>query len=434
MNRRSLIKAGLFYVPATLTSFSFLGCGAATPGPGPTPVNPPPCPTSKYATGLTFASTQRLGAISVGAPTTAATAPQLPSYFSLDDQALIARYGFGNLLPPIGNQGQQGSCVAWGVGYAAGTFTAALSGGTNPANPANTSVSPADLYAKLLSYEGSSCGSGTLVPDGIDIMIVEGIASLAQAPYSDSICASPSNLSTFLLNGYNKVDPTNAVALKQYIYNFSVLPLAIVVYPDFESATGPSVYSHSGASGDCSLGGHCVALVGWDDTRNAFRIMNSWGASWGDNGFLWVSYDTFGIMVQEAYAVYGSANVVFQTNNIVPQSVTASGDVALVTAVVYIPNYSPTSPSQSVTTAFTLSNPLLVNSVQVGYIGSNGSTEALPLASQSIQQWARGLVISLSIPTAQLLTISMFTMTVMGSDPNKIAMTTSCKVVPGNGR
>lgn len=431
MNRRSLIKAGLLYVPATLTSFSFPGCGGATSSPGPTPVNPPPCPTSKYATGLTFASAQRLGLISFGAPTTAATAPQLPSYFSLDDQALIAKYGYGNLLPPIGNQGQQGSCVAWGVGYAAGTCTAALSGSINPAN---TSVSPADLYAKLLSYEGNSCGSGTLVADGIDVMIVEGIASLAQVPYSDSSCANPSNLSTFLLNGYNTVDPTNAAALKQYIYNLSVLPLAIVVYPDFENATGPSVYSHSGASGDCSLGGHCVALVGWDDTRQAFRIMNSWGTSWGDNGFLWVSYDTFGIMVQEAYAVYGSANVFFQTNNIVPQSVTASGDVALVTALVYIPNYSPTSPSQSVTAAFTLSNPLLVNSVQIGYIGSNDSTEAQPLASQSIQQFARGLVINLSISTAQLLTINMFTLTVMGSDPNKVPMTTSCEVVPGNGR
>jgi hypothetical protein len=429
VDRRSLIKAGLLYVPATLTSFSFVGCGGGTSSPGPTPVNPPPCPTSQYATGLTFASAQRLGLIGVGSPSPASTAPQLPSYFSLDDQALIARYGYSPLLPPIGDQMQQGCCVAWGVGYAAGTFAAALTEGINlstAATAATGSVSPSDLYAKIIASEGNTCGNGTQVVDGIERMIVDGVASLSQVPYTDSACVMPSTSSQFLLSGYNTVDPTNAVLLKQYIYNLSVLPLAIVVYPDFESATGPSVYSHSGASGDCSLGGHCVALVGWDDTRQAFRIMNSWGTNWGDSGFLWVSYDTFAIMVQEAYAVYWQASPFFQKNNIVPGSVTANGDVELATAIVY------SDSSQSVLVAFQLTNPLNVNSVQVGYVGASGS-EAQPLASQTIQQWARGLVISISLPTQQP-TISMFTMTVMGSAPNNIPMTTSCEVVPGNGR
>lgn len=38
---------------------------------------------------------------------------------------------------------------------------------------------------------------------------------------------------------------------------------------------------------------HAMALVGYDDNKNAFRIRNSWGTDWGDEGSIWVDYDFF---------------------------------------------------------------------------------------------------------------------------------------------
>jgi papain like protease len=35
---------------------------------------------------------------------------------------------------------------------------------------------------------------------------------------------------------------------------------------------------------------HVVTLVGWDDTKGAWRIKNSWGTSWGEDGFGWIRY------------------------------------------------------------------------------------------------------------------------------------------------
>lgn len=37
--------------------------------------------------------------------------------------------------------------------------------------------------------------------------------------------------------------------------------------------------------------GHAFVVVGYDDSRELFRVKNSWGTAWADGGYAWVSYD-----------------------------------------------------------------------------------------------------------------------------------------------
>lgn len=37
---------------------------------------------------------------------------------------------------------------------------------------------------------------------------------------------------------------------------------------------------------------HAICLVGWDDTKGAWLLKNSWGPRWGINGFMWIKYGT----------------------------------------------------------------------------------------------------------------------------------------------
>ncbi len=39
-----------------------------------------------------------------------------------------------------------------------------------------------------------------------------------------------------------------------------------------------------------SYGSHIVLIVGWDEDKGAWRMKNSWGTDWGDNGFGWIAY------------------------------------------------------------------------------------------------------------------------------------------------
>jgi hypothetical protein len=427
MNRRELLQTGLFYLPATVGGLLIPGCGGSGTSTPNGPPNPPPCPMGSFAKGLSFASKQRLNGISAAPQSPTPSTVTLPSYFNLADTALMAQYGWPQLVPPIGNQGQQGSCVAWGVGYAMSSFLSAISGASSPTSPGGA-ASPADLYAKLLALEGNPCGNGTLVADALNILIVEGVASLAEVPYSDMGCSVPTSFNAFSVDGYSVLDPTDTNALKQYLYSFSVIPLAIVVYPDFERIAGPVVYTPSDTS--CSLGGHCVALVGWDDSRNAFRIMNSWGTSWGDNGFAWIAYDAFPQLVQEAYGAYGGNNLFFHVSSLVSGSVTTTGSVAFASATASgWATPANTSTPFSVALTFVLSGPLNVSSVQIAYTGP-GTGNTLALVNQSVQQWAKAMAFAVPLTSTQDAAITssgIFDFTVTGTSASGERITTTCQ-------
>lgn len=50
-------------------------------------------------------------------------------------------------------------------------------------------------------------------------------------------------------------------------------------------------------------GGHAYLVVGYSTKRNAFRILNSWGRSWGQNGRAWISFDDMDYLIKD----YGEA-------------------------------------------------------------------------------------------------------------------------------
>lgn len=78
-----------------------------------------------------------------------------------------------------------------------------------------------------------------------------------------------------------------AKTLKSLVY--TVLELGPVVvgtdwYEGMEE--GPTLQVHGEI-----LGGHAYLIVGANQKRQRFKIKNSWGRSWGDDGHAWISFD-----------------------------------------------------------------------------------------------------------------------------------------------
>jgi|SRR5690349_22174584 len=47
-------------------------------------------------------------------------------------------------------------------------------------------------------------------------------------------------------------------------------------------------------------GGHCYLVCGYSSERKAFRIVNSWGAGWGDKGRAWIRFDDADRLIKAA--------------------------------------------------------------------------------------------------------------------------------------
>ena len=48
---------------------------------------------------------------------------------------------------------------------------------------------------------------------------------------------------------------------------------------------------------------HAVMIVGWDDSKQAWRVKNSWGTGWGESGYAWVKYNHNAIGWNTVFAV-----------------------------------------------------------------------------------------------------------------------------------
>lgn len=53
-----------------------------------------------------------------------------------------------------------------------------------------------------------------------------------------------------------------------------------------------------------SSSGHCFRIDGWDDSRQAFRVANSWWETWGDKGSFWVRYADIDKLLYTCYAFH----------------------------------------------------------------------------------------------------------------------------------
>ncbi len=211
------------------------------------------------------------------------------------------------VMPPIGNQGALGSCTAWAAGYAAASYTANRQfewGADSPSHQA----SPGYLYEMLLEEDNLNCGSGTSIATSMDLLVQSGCSSLATVPYTDVTCIenpSGADATNFKIGSFNRVVETDRHAIRGELSAGRPVVFGAYIYDDFSYFYGDDVYYGSGTLMDSGAqhAAHAMTLVGYDDGLGAYRVMNSWSDQWGDEGFMWMAFDTFEDTTFEAYSI-----------------------------------------------------------------------------------------------------------------------------------
>ena len=99
------------------------------------------------------------------------------------------------------------------------------------------------------------------------------------------------------INAYYAV-PLNIGIIKSALMTFGPLTLLGPWYPSWTNIAPNAILGAPFGIPN----GHCVLVVGWDDSRGLL-CQNSWGTNWGDNGRFWMPYSFVEIISWEAWKV-----------------------------------------------------------------------------------------------------------------------------------
>jgi hypothetical protein len=192
-------------------------------------------------------------------------------------------------MPPVLNQGSEGSCAAFAIGYAARSVEYFNATGLLK------TFSPEHLYNNVKF--GSDCYSGTAMQTCLEFIMANGILPWSEMPYSSSNGCTPYETEAqkaialdYKIAGFFKMYVTDTAAIKGMVRLNKPVIINILTSYAFNWAVYDFTWNEPGSA---FVTPHCVVICGYDDSRNAYRIFNSWGDKWAGGGYAWMDYDFF---------------------------------------------------------------------------------------------------------------------------------------------
>lgn len=222
-------------------------------------------------------------------------------------------------MPPV--QQQDGfKCVAWSTTYYLRTYLEKKARNWNYYHFEGT-ASTDKLFSPIFVYNQINNGEdgGAAISDALNVLVKKGAALWRYMPAFQGITSdvkpSPEifkHASKYKAKEFKRIKASDLNSIKAELASGNPLVFGMAVDSGFRSGLmfKPDAEPYDKPSGD-PLGGHAMTLVGYDDDKKgpngavgAFKIINSWGPNWANEGYGWITYRMFIRAQPEVYTLY----------------------------------------------------------------------------------------------------------------------------------
>lgn len=248
----------------------------------------------------------------------------MTTYFGFGTGNLPDKYDLTQYLPPVGDQGSYGTCVAWAVSYNVKTAINAIDKqlSTEQLRDPSNQFSPKDLFVSIPdNQKGPDC-NGTNFSPALDQLQSRGVATMATVPYTNLGSCSQSQMQQSWTSeaANNKIQYWRRIeksvdAVKQNIAKNIPVIFGAKLADNFMTWNSDAVLSSNSSYDNVGIHAyHAMAIVGYDDSKGAngaFKVINSWGEGWGNRGFIWIDYN---FMVNEFLDNLNGTSMFIATN------------------------------------------------------------------------------------------------------------------------
>lgn len=205
----------------------------------------------------------------------------------------------------------QGTCVGYALSNAVSIMFAMR----------DSTEDKADINARVLSalyiynqIQRKGCNIGARITDAMKLVKYEGGCSVKLFPDTDENCQKLPDEAMKLKALDNRIkdyvsvfpidetDEEKVELTKKQLLEGRPVVVGMNIPQSFYLVKKDQKFLDVSKADPTPVGGHAMCIVGYDDHREAFEIMNSWGTGWANGGFIWIKYKDFSEYVKYGYA------------------------------------------------------------------------------------------------------------------------------------
>lgn len=236
-------------------------------------------------------------------------------YPKYSEETLPKRISLKAYAPYPKDQGINNNCVGWASAYVGRTILEAQKLGWKDRELiTREAFSPGFTYYQASKGKDTLCQEGIAIKDAMHMLKYQGAVR-----YQDFQNECPCELNdTVITKGlrhtiadYQRLFHQRDLAEKKIesvrhsLARAQPVVLGMRCPPSFENAVDQIVWKPKESPEEPVFFGHALCIIGYDDVRygGAFEIQNSWGTSWGNEGYIWVKYSDFVNFAKYAYSI-----------------------------------------------------------------------------------------------------------------------------------